>query len=65
MGYSKSVIRIIRKKELFPKVGMSDATVYRLEKKGKFPKRVQIGPNSVGWIEGEVDQWIERLAAER
>jgi prophage regulatory protein len=31
----------------------------RLEKAGKFPKRVQIGQNSVAWLEHEVDAWIK------
>jgi prophage regulatory protein len=27
----------------------------RLEKAGKFPARVQIGANRVGWLESEID----------
>jgi prophage regulatory protein len=30
----------------------------RLEAAGQFPARVQLGGCSVGWIEGEVDEWI-------
>ena len=44
---------------------MSDATIWRLERDNKFPKRLQIGPNSVAWIEAEVDEWIENKAAQR
>lgn len=65
MNRSIRPARIIRKPELWVKVGLSDASVYRLEKKGRFPKRVQIGPNTVGWIECEVDQWIFELAGRR
>ncbi len=57
--------RIIRKRELHQKVSLSDATIWRMEKKGDFPQRVQIGPNAVGWIEGEVDLWIDQLTNER
>jgi prophage regulatory protein len=31
---------------------------------GTFPKQVTLGPKSVGWVESEVDSWIEaRIAA--
>lgn len=30
----------------------------RLEKAGQFPARIQLGECSVGWLEGEVDDWI-------
>ena len=57
--------RIIRKPELFEKIGLSDATIWRMERAGRFPKRVQLGGNSVGWLESEISQWISDRAAER
>lgn len=57
--------RLIRKPELFNRIGLSDATIWRLEKAGSFPKRVQLGGNSVGWFESEVDAWFEEKAAQR
>ena len=33
----------------------------RLEAAGKFPERVQLGEGRVGWLEGEVDEWIRGL----
>jgi prophage regulatory protein len=33
----------------------------RLEKAGLFPKRVQYGPNRVGWWESEIDQRAREL----
>ncbi|QOG17527.1 helix-turn-helix transcriptional regulator [Bradyrhizobium sp. SEMIA] len=35
-----------------------------LELAKKFPARVPIGENRVGWIESEVQNWIERKVAE-
>jgi prophage regulatory protein len=58
-------MRIIRKRELKRKIGYSDMHILRLEKAGNFPKRVQLGPNSVGWIEAEIDAWIEQRAVAR
>jgi prophage regulatory protein len=57
--------RILRKPETQFKVGLSDPTIYRLERAGKFPKRIQLGGNSVGWFESEIDAWMEKKAAER
>jgi len=57
--------RVLRKRDMRDKLGLSDVTVWRMERDGNFPKRINIGPNSVGWIESEVDDWIERKAAER
>ena len=58
-------IRIIRKQELFYRVGLSDATIWRLEKAGRFPKRIKLGGHSVGWFSDEVEAWFEKKAAER
>ena len=58
-------MRIIRKPELEQKVGYCAVHIGRLEKAGKFPRRVRLGPQAVGWIESEVDDWIVARAAER
>lgn len=46
-------------------VPLSDATIWRMEKAGKFPKRLQLGGNSVGWSESEVREWQDQLKAAR
>ena len=57
--------RIIRKPELFLKIGLSDATIWRMEKSGRFPQRIQLGGNSVGWFDDEIETWLSRKAADR
>lgn len=37
----------------------------RLEKQGKFPKRVRIGENRVAWVETEIDEHKARRIAAR
>lgn len=65
-GESMSVgVRIIRKPELFSKIGLSDATIWRMEKAGRFPRRINLGGNSVGWIDAEITAWLNKKAAER
>lgn len=51
-------MKLITKKELRDRVCYSPQHIARLEKAGKFPKRVTIGPNRVGWVESEINQWI-------
>lgn len=57
--------RVIRKPELFSKIGLSDATIWRMEKSGKFPKRITLGGNSVGWLKSEISNWLIKKAADR
>lgn len=65
MAESKITPRIIRKPELLNILGLSDPTVYRMEKAGRFPKRLRLGGNSCGWLQSEVDGWIAERAAAR
>ena len=53
-------MRILSKKALRELVLYSPQHVARLEKAGNFPKRVQLGPNRVGWVEQEVRDWLEQ-----
>jgi len=57
--------RIIRKPELLNIIGLSYPTIWRMEKMGKFPKRLRLGSNSCGWLESEVNEWIEGRLADR
>ena len=52
------VMRILSKPQLKELVLYSPQHVARLEKAGLFPKRVQLGPNRVGWVEDEVLDWL-------
>ena len=53
------VMRILSKRQLKELVLYSPQHVARLEKAGQFPKRVQLGPNRVGWVEDEVMDWLQ------
>lgn len=61
----KSHERVIRKPELMAMIGLSDATIWRLERAGKFPGRIQLGGNSVAWLESEVLDWLKSKADAR
>ena len=57
--------KLISKKVVRERVLYSYAHIARLEKAGKFPKRVQLGPCRVGWVESEIEDWIKARIAER
>lgn len=57
--------RIIDRKELRHIVSFSDVHLRRLEQQGRFPARIKIGANRIGWAEDEVLQWIEQKKQER
>ena len=58
-------MRFISKKQVRERVLYSFAHIDRLEKAGKFPKRVRLGQNRVGWVESEVVAWIEERIRRR
>ena len=39
--------------------------IHRLEEAGKFPKRVRLGVNRVGYVESEIMEWLEERVCER
>ena len=58
-------MRILSKKDLRAIVLYSPAHIDRLEKAGRFPKRVQLGPCRVGWVESEVLDWLRERISRR
>lgn len=46
-------------------VPYSKPHLWRLERAGKFPKRVPIGPARYAYVEAEIDDYIAALVAER
>ena len=59
------LIRVINRSELDKMIPYSLEHIRRLEKDGKFPKRIKLGANRVGWLLSEVEAWIAKRAAER
>ena len=43
----------------------SKVQLWRLEKAGRFPKRVKLGEGTMMWVEGEIDAYKAQLLAER
>ena len=58
-------MRIMRLKEVIEKTGLSRSTIYNLISQGKFPKQIELGARSVGWVDTEVDEWLKAKVAYR
>jgi prophage regulatory protein len=59
------MMRFLSKRQVRDLVLYSPQHIDRLEAAGKFPKRVQLGPCRVGWVEDEVIEWMKARIAER
>lgn len=55
--------RYLRQPEVLARVGVSWITLLRWEQKDLFPKRRRLGPNTVAWVEDEIEQWCASRAA--
>ena len=54
--------RFIRWPDVKISTGLSRATIWRLEKAGKFPPRKRIGAKSIAWLQSEISAWMETRA---
>jgi len=57
--------RLLRLRDVKEKTGLGSSTIYRHIANGTFPVPRRLGPNTVRWLESEIDAWIESLPARR
>lgn len=53
-----TAITIVRPKNLKAAVGLSIPTVYRMIKRGKFPRPKRLGLQAVGWPSDVIAAWL-------
>jgi|TARA_R110000744_G_scaffold351032_2_gene456796 prophage regulatory protein len=56
--------RINRLPEVKNKTGLSRSSIYLRMSKGEFPQSISLGSRAVGWLEEDINQWLERCIAE-
>lgn len=49
---------LINKKKLLLMVPLSERTIYNLEQRGEFPKRIALTSRNVAWELAAVEAWI-------
>ncbi|MAC45540.1 MAG: hypothetical protein CMI12_01625 [Oceanospirillum sp.] len=52
--------RVLRRKEVEQQTGLSRSTIYARMEQGTFPKSIPLGGRLVGWLESDVNDWIEQ-----
>jgi prophage regulatory protein len=58
--------RLIKRKQVLERTGLSNSGMYELIARGLFPKPVKpTGARSSAWVEEEVDQFIASCIAQR
>jgi prophage regulatory protein len=57
--------RVLRLNAVKAKTGKSTSGIYADMASGKFPKPIPVGERAVGWLESEIDTWIETCLRKR
>ena len=63
---NKKSLTILRRKQVEARTGLSRTTIYTRISENTFPRPVTLGgKRAVGWLEYEIDNWIQALIADR
>ena len=57
--------RLIRLKEVIETTGLSRSRIYQYINEDKFPASVSLGGRSIGFVESEIQTWIENVIGQR
>jgi len=55
-----SVTSILRLPAVQVRTGLSRSTIYLRVSEGSFPKPISLGGRAVGWVEAEVNDWLNQ-----
>jgi len=56
---------IKRLKQVIEQTGLSKSVIYEKIADGTFPKQIKLTARSIGFVESEVDEWIEQRIVNR
>jgi prophage regulatory protein len=51
--------KILRLPKVIERTGLSRSTIYQSIQDGKFPEAVCLGPRAVGWVEEDIEAWLQ------
>ena len=54
---------ILRRRTVEDRTGLSRSTIYLRMAQGTFPKSIPLGPRAIGWLESEVEAWLQAQVA--
>ena len=61
---TRPVTVILRLPTVLQRTGLSRSTVYSYIAQGTFPKPVRLGPRSIGFVDRDIESWIQDRIAE-
>ncbi|CAM3966618.1 AlpA family transcriptional regulator [Kerstersia gyiorum] len=50
---------LINRKKLHAMIPLAKRTIYNMEQRGEFPRRIVLTSRNVAWDLGEIEAWIE------
>lgn len=60
---TSTIPKLLTAKELYAMVPYSEVHIRRLERQGKFPRRIHLGDNRIVWLETEIVEWLNSKRA--
>ena len=57
--------RFLRLTDVKERTGLSRSAIYLNISRGIFPKNINLGARTVGWLESEIDAWIQARIDQR
>ncbi len=67
----KQLVRVLRMRQVQERLGLGRSTIYdRMDPESPrydstFPRPISLGSAAVGWIESEINQWLQARASAR
>lgn len=55
---------MLRQPAVLRRTGLSRTTIWRKIRAGDFPAPKRLGPNSIGWPESVITEWLKSLPAQ-
>ncbi len=52
-------VTIVRRQQVQQRTGLSRSTIYLRIAQGTFPRAISLGARAVGWLESEIDEWVD------
>lgn len=60
---AEAVARVIRMPEVLRRIGVSRSDIYSKIRAGDFPRQIKIGPRAVGFLESDIEAYLQTLIA--
>lgn len=52
-------MRVLKLQAVREKTTLCHSTIYKLISEGKFPQPIDLTGRAVGWVDSEIDEWIQ------